>query len=670
MLIFKNIENMNSTSIFFSRLNRKTFFVNGVFLVVMFSYSIGWSQNFTSKQNGKWNQNATWNSTHNCTQNVSTGTPPISKSWGCDVSVIINHAVEFTGNANDFGAGVFNGITIKSGASLNFSGNVTFSGGGSVPTFILESGATMNVAGTFTVNRPVKIVIPSNSVVTIRNLVVGSNKPEITVEEGGQLIVLETTELKSQSTLNVHGSLRTKNLSIASGSTLNADHHDAELIVDETTTLASNSTLNLNGILKTDNLVFTSGGTLNANSNDAKIEVAKDLTVSNGTLNLSQSSSIQVNGKATAGQSGTISLTNSASAIFNGLVTIPNGATIKAADTSHFLFGDDLDMSGGGSLELSNNAAGTIQGNVTIPNGARVTAVNNSRFSFGNNVYMSGGGRLELRNNTQGIIKGNVELPNGKIETHEFSEVYVGGKLTASNGGGVSTHNNSAFNICDYPNSTQLETRFIKMLQNSFYGQGCVALPVIWGAFTAKFDSFKKQSNIAWETTKEWENSHFEVERSLTGVEGYAVVGEIAAVGYSDLISSYKFEDQKLPNYKGFVYYRIRQVDMNGKSTYSETVSVLIDNKTENSNTSKWVAYPNPTNGDGFNLKLTEASNLDQGPITARIISMRDSQSVQATDLSMLSLLIGQQIGRAPKGVCVIEVIHGNEVTHLKILKH
>lgn len=586
MLIFKNIENMNSNASIFGGFDGKSLFIVRFFLVFMFSTNIGWSQNFTSKQNGRWNQNSTWNSTHNCGQwdNVSAGTPPISKDWGCPISVVINHNVEFTGNANNFGAGVFNGITIKSGASLNFSGNVTFSGGGSVPTFILESGATMNVAGTFTVNRPVKIVIPSNSVVIIKNLVVGDNQPEITVQDGGQLIVQETTTLKDKSKVNVQGTLKTKTLT------------------------------------------FDSGGTLNVNSNQAKVEVANDLTVTNGTLNLSLKSIIHVNGKTNVGESGTISLSNSASGNFQGLVTIPKGATVKLANTASFSFGDNLDM--------------------------------------------SGGGKLELRNNTQGIIQGNVVLPNGRIETYNFSKVYVGGKLTASNGGVVHTRNNSAFNICDYPNSTQLGTYHIIVQQNSFYGQGCIPLPVIWGTFTAKFDSFKKHSNIAWETTKEWENSHFEVERSLTGVDGYAVVGEIAAVGYSDLISSYKFEDQKLPNYKGFVYYRIRQVDMNGKSTYSETVSVVIDNKTGNSNASKWVAYPNPTNGDGFNLKLTEASNLDQGPITARIISMRDSQSVQATDLSMLSLLIGQQIGRAPKGVCVIEVIHGNEVTHLKILKH
>ncbi|HSI74934.1 MAG TPA: hypothetical protein VK957_03530 [Lunatimonas sp.] len=619
---------MISNTLFFGSFNRKSLFVFVVFLVFMFSSSLGWSQNFSSKQNGNWNQNTTWNSIHSCGQwdNVSAGIPPINKGWGCAVSVIINHNVEFTGNATEFGAGVFNGITIKSGASLNFSGNVTFGGGGSVPTFILESGANLNVAGTFTVNRPVKFVIPSNSVVTIKNLVVGDNNPEITVEEGGQLIILETTELKSRSTLNIHGSLHTKNLSFTSGGTLNADHQNAQLIVDETTTLVSNSTLNLKGVLNTNNLIFTSGGKLNANSDQAKIEVAKDLTVSNGTLNLSESSSIQVSGKANAGQSGTISLTHSASASFYGLVTIPNGATIKAANTSHFL--------------------------------------------FGNNVDMSGGGKLELRNNSEGIIQGDVSLPNGKIETFDYSEVYVGGKLTASNGGEVLTYNTSAFNICDYPNSTQLGTYHIKMLQNSFYGAGCVSLPVIWGAFTAQFDAAKKQFNVIWETTKEWENSHFEVERSLSGFDGYTVVGEITAVGYSDLISSYKFEDQPLPNHKGFIFYRIKQVDLNGKFAYSETISVMVENISEKSTDSKWHAYPNPTNGDGFNLKLTQSSETDQGPITARIISQRNSQSVQATDLSMLSLLIGQQISQAPKGVCVIEVIQGNEVTHLKILKH
>ncbi len=577
---------MNSNTNFPASITKKIGLVGGLFLLLVFSANPASAQSFTSKKDGKWNQNVTWNSSHSCGQwdNVSVGVPPINKNWGCAVNVVINHTVDFVGHATDFGAGVFNGIEIKSDGTLNFPGNVTFSGGGSVPTFIMESGAKLNVAGTFTVNRPVKIVIPSNSVVTIKNLVVGDSKPEITVQEGGQLIVLETTTLRSQSNLNIQGSLITKDL------------------------------------------IFTSGGTLTADSNHANIEVANDLTVTNGTLNLNGKSTIVVGGKTNAGQSGTISLTHLASASFQKLVTIPHGATIRTGNTANFLFGENLDM--------------------------------------------SGGGKLELRNNTRGIIQGNVILPNGRIETHDFSEVYIGGKLIASNGGAVQTGNNSAFNICDFVNSTQISTYHITVQQNSFYGEGCIALPVVWGGFSILFESANKQVKLAWETTKEWENSHFVVERSLTGIEGYIPIGDVAAVGYSDLISSYRFEDKNLPNHSGFVFYRIKQVDMNGENSHSETARVTVANSLGKSYDSKWVAYPNPTNGDGFNLRLADVHTLDQGPITARIVSMGNSQPVQATDLSTLSLLIGQQISQAPKGVCVIEVTQGNEVTHLKILKY
>jgi len=586
MLIFKHKENMNSNANFSASTTQKIGFIGGLFLLLIFSANPASAQSFTSKKDGKWNQSVTWNSAHKCGQgtNINIGVPPINKDWGCVVNVSINHTVDFEGDALDFGAGVFNSIEIKSGGTLNFPGDVTFNGGGSVPTFIMQSGAKLNVAGTFTVNRPVKIVIPANSVVTINNLIVGDNQPEITVQEGGQLIVLETTTLKRESNLKIPGSLKTKDLT------------------------------------------FTSGGTLTADSNHANIEVANDLNVTNGLLNLNGKSNIQVRGKTNAGQSGTISLTHSAFATFQGLVTIPNGATVKVANTAHFLFGDNLNM--------------------------------------------SGGGKLELRNNTEGIIRGNVILPNGRIETYNSSEVYIGGKLTASNGGAVQTNNNSALNICDFVNSTQIGTYHITVQQNSFYGEGCIALPVVWGGFSILFDSPNKQVKLTWETTKEWENSHFVVERSLTGIEGYISIGEVAAVGYSDLISSYRFEDKNLPNHSGFVFYRIKQVDMNGENSHSETVRVTVANSLGKSNDSKWVAYPNPTNGNGFNLRLADVHTLDQGPITARIVSMGNSQPVQATDLSTLSLLIGQQISQAPRGVCVIEVTQDNEVTHLKILKY
>lgn len=542
------------------------------------------AQEFISKKGGTWQDVSTWSTAGNCgqNQNPSTGFPPISKNWGCGVSVLIKHHVRYTGDASGFGSGVFSDLSIASGGKLTYTGNVTVDGGGSVPVIQLANNAELHVEGTLTLDRAVSLTVPSGSKLIVNALVIGNNGPVITIEEGG------------------------------------------ELIVSETTTLRSRSTLNLAGNFQTNNLTFTSGGTINA-SESSSTTVGGDLTVTNGTMNLGGRSKLVVKGKTDVGQSGTIEFRDSGTGIFAQQVKIPNGATFRVRNSANFRFDEGLDMSGGGKLLLSDQSSG--------------------------------------------IIVKDVTLPNGEIQTGNNAELNVGGKLTATNGGKVNTMSSSSVFICDYPNSTQLGTYHISKQGNSFYGAGCIPLPVIWESVKATFLVGQQQVQLSWITAAEKNNSHFVVERSVSGLKGFIEVQEVAAVGWSELASEYAFLDSGLPAVKGMVYYRIKQVDFDGKYAYSDVFGVQVDNHKALQGIANLVAFPNPTNGERFRLKFDQPV-LAPLSLKATLKSWGGGKQLAADNLDTLSMLLAEEIKLAPKGVCLIEVVIDTQVQYLKVLKH
>jgi hypothetical protein len=96
-------------------------------------------------------------------------------------------------------------------------------------------------------------------------------------------------------------------------------------------------------------------------------------------------------------------------------------------------------------------------------------------------------------------------------------------------------------------------------------------LPVEWVSFTAALKNEKAVLN--WETANEKNNNYFIVERSSNG-NSFDSVGIVAA----NSRSIYQFTDATLT--AGVSYYRLRQVDIDGKIQFSKTVIVRWDKTT------------------------------------------------------------------------------------------
>ena len=105
--------------------------------------------------------------------------------------------------------------------------------------------------------------------------------------------------------------------------------------------------------------------------------------------------------------------------------------------------------------------------------------------------------------------------------------------------------------------------------------------------------------NLKWQTATELNNSGFEIQRKSENTN-WTKIGFVNGSGTSSEIKNYSFTDSY--SSEGTVYYRLRQIDFDGSSSYSKIINVDLNSPSNfilNQN------YPNP-----FNPSTTVSFNI------------------------------------------------------------
>lgn len=192
-----------------------------------------------------------------------------------------------------------------------------------------------------------------------------------------------------------------------------------------------------------------------------------------------------------------------------------------------------------------------------------------------------------------------------------------------------------------------------------------IPLPVIWKEIKVKPDPFTKNNLITWSTAKEWESSHFEIERSTAGIEAFESIGEVKSAGWSDQVTEYQFTDDKIPLGAHRLYYRIKQVDLDGSTDYSKTL--LAENKTETTTSNSWQVFPNPMQDASLRLNYRGTKLPENVEIRIYALSNSKKLRLQATERNME---IGHLLQEFPKGVLIMEIIAAESVENIRIIKN
>ena len=193
-------------------------------------------------------------------------------------------------------------------------------------------------------------------------------------------------------------------------------------------------------------------------------------------------------------------------------------------------------------------------------------------------------------------------------------------------------------------------------------------LEVEYDYFTASYSTENKSALLNWATAKEWENSHFEIERSINGVNAWTTISKVDGKGYSELPAEYKYTDSKLPASGGIVYYRLKQVDFDGSFSFSDTKSIKVE---AIKGKGAWISYPNPSSKKTrVTVDLINRSVYKDEPILIQISDVRGvSETFTVNQVESVSQIVDAYLNRSIQGVYILQLIWGNNSQQLKLLR-
>ncbi len=204
-------------------------------------------------------------------------------------------------------------------------------------------------------------------------------------------------------------------------------------------------------------------------------------------------------------------------------------------------------------------------------------------------------------------------------------------------------------------------TNALSLNQNRFYlliaDKNNSALPVSWNEFAAQKINNKVELN--WQTASEKNTSHFVIERSIDA-QNFSEIGLVKSAENSTQLSNYIFEDVN-PQLASTNYYRLKQMDIDGRFTYSNIVSVLFD--VINSSVQ---VFPNPTSNE-LNIDLGEI----QQNITVKVLDNFGALAFTKMYKNSQHIKLDEDFSALSAGIYFIEVSNNENISHTeKLIKY
>lgn len=152
-------------------------------------------------------------------------------------------------------------------------------------------------------------------------------------------------------------------------------------------------------------------------------------------------------------------------------------------------------------------------------------------------------------------------------------------------------------------------------------------------------------AKLTWTTASEINNKAFEIERSVNGVN-FEYVGFVKGVGNSNSLNRYAYNDNLSSiNYQqvSSIYYRLKQIDQDGKYEYSNTIVIKTNNDQNFGNNISIV--PNPfTDGVQINysqhqkaaVKVVLVDALGREVYTKQVQSIIGNNAINIDNLNFL----------------------------------
>lgn len=171
-------------------------------------------------------------------------------------------------------------------------------------------------------------------------------------------------------------------------------------------------------------------------------------------------------------------------------------------------------------------------------------------------------------------------------------------------------------------------------------------LPVTFTHFSLA--KYLKKVQLTWRTASETNSQSFIIERSADGVK-YSSIGVVAGAGNSTSEISYSYTDTD-PR-EGTAYYRLKQIDNDGKYSYSAVQSVTIGDLA-----GAFRIYPNPAREE---VKI-EFDPGDLVTVTLKAFAV-DGKECYSKDYEAEKGEIKLRVSEWPKGMYFLQLLCGED---------
>jgi hypothetical protein len=683
-----------------------------------------------SVANGNWNSTSTWAKRSGGTAGASvpgsSNKVVIENGYRVDVDATVDclkltiggssaGTLDFNATGNDVNGGS-EGILIyangdvegsSSSAELRTTGSIilnadisTESSGGATSTYILRRRTTgsQTISGIGTVaNFDNDATTTNNGTLTITSIL-----------QGGSTLTNADTLIYKGTAGNFDGGAFSAS---TSGNLVEFNNTTAGFDMDmESTyhhlTISGNSSKDFDGNTTTinGNLTINNSATLNLETNDEDL-VIKGNFVNNGTFTASTSSSKEVTFSGNSAQQITsngscfyrlfIANTSSTGVTFQDAACIASGGKIDLSDGYLYLGNNNLTLNGTGTSPSSassasfivTNGTGTMKatcGNITYPLGTSGTTIAYTPLTINNSGTSDSYAVRICDNATSDGSCGGSALTSGVVnKTWQITETTAGGSNVA-----LTLQWNAANEGTSFTRTSAMISHYTggqweaEQTETAASGSGpytlsvsgltsfspyavmssAAPLPVELISFSAKLnDDFNV--DVKWSTASEINNDYFVVERSKDA-SYFEPIATINGAGNSNQILNYYSSDEApLP---GISFYRLKQVDFDGTTSYSSIVMVNSNAAENRVNSFGFTLYPNPTN----NIAHLSFFNIDKE--SEVIINVYDLQGKVVH--SSIQYIAGEgsiasfDASTFDSGIYIVNTTIGGVVQHQKLV--
>jgi hypothetical protein len=618
----------------------------------------------------------------------------VSFTFAAPVDLTVREAVQIEGafiDNNVFGVNTFQGpVTVTPDGSWNTQSvtnpiNLIFQNGVSSSGTSFQAGAAtfntnnQSISGTTSLNfnnaiNVSGVSLTNNGTLTLANTGAGTLSGTGTFIQG-----VNSTLNYSGATITINGltasaSGNTVNYNAAGGQTIfNASgyHH---LTISGSNTKALSSNILLNGNLSVEGSavlgVGAFGVTIGGSSNQ---QITGSTTFNNLTVSKS---------------SGDVILGGTASTVVNGTLSLQTG-NIQSSAAHTLSLGTSAIVNGGSATSF-----------VSGPMNKIMTGSSSFAFPTGEN----GRYRPATVANTSGNDTWSVEYIEGDFSSTAFNALTIGtvskfeywevsrtgstiADLTLSYN--VGSYNSSGIGSVanlrvvhwdgtqwDLPSSTtdvvsqsgSTITGSVTIQQVTSFSPFTIGstdtnspLPVTWLSFYGT--RLNKQGVLLkWKTATEENNDRFEIERSENGSD-FNRIATIQGSGNSKTPLDYQFIDAETSDALRY-YYRLRQVDLDGKDDYSKVIVVL-----ESVKGNQWFVSQNPSDLRN-SLKLIHygPSNQPQKIMTALVTSTGGVIFKEEAPIIEINAKIQHHALQCAPGIYILKVSDGNSIEYFRIV--